>query len=180
MRLSGNSPSPKTRSDLGWDALLVELSQRARTRRGAELCRLTAPLGTIDEAQARMAEIGEAQALHDRAEPLPLVGVRELDQVVERAERSGILTGESLCDVAATLAVVGRVLAHVRAVRKVAPRLFSRAALLDPLDFVQRTIAQSFECIELSPSQQPRLADHASPELAALRRRAQKAREELE
>ncbi len=173
-------PNPKTRSDLGWDALLVELAGRARTRRGAELCRRTAPLDTIEEAHARMAEIGEARALYDRGEPLPLDGVRELDQVVERAERSGVLTSESLCDVAATLVVTARVLQHVRGASKIVPRLFGRASLLDPLDTVQRTIARAFESIEASPSAPPRLADHASPELGALRRRAQKAREDLE
>lgn len=173
-------PSSKTRSDLGWDALLVELAGRARTRRGADLCRRLAPLETADEAHARMAEIGEARALYDRAEPLPLDGVRDLDMVIERAERAGVLTGEALVDVAATLAVVQRVITHLRFAGRVVPRLLARAAGLDPLEAVQQTIARAFESLDVSPGTTPRLADHASPELASLRRRAHKAKEELE
>lgn len=179
--MSATALSAKTRSDLGWDALLVELSSRARTRRGANLCRQTAPLPTIAEAHARMAEIDEARALYDRGEPLPLDGVRELDMVVERAERSGVLTAEALCDVAATLQTVARVLSAVRMAGRVVPKLLARATGLDPLDTVQRTIAGAFESLDAAGSSgPPRLADHASPELASLRRRAQKAREELE
>src|SRR5438477_7008033 len=93
----------KTRVDLGWDLLLEHLAPRARTDGGAVLARALAPAGTIEAARARLAEIDEARALRDAGHPLPLDGVKPIEEALERAGKGGALPPPLLRDVAQTL-----------------------------------------------------------------------------
>jgi DNA mismatch repair protein MutS2 len=166
----------KTRADLGWGTLLDELASRARTRRGADLARALAPFSNLDDARARHAEVSEARALHDLGAPLPLDGVRDLDEALPRAEKGGVLEGALLRDVGSTAAAGARVKQHLRSGR--APRLLGRAILIDELDELSEPIGRSFD--EGTVDGKVRLSDRASPALGSLRRRAQVVREELE
>src|SRR4051812_27877358 len=94
----------KTRSDLGWGALLDELAGRTRTRRGGNLARALEPMSSLDDARARHEEVSEARALRDSGEALPLDGVRDLDEALPRAEKGGVLEGSLLRDVGSTAA----------------------------------------------------------------------------
>jgi DNA mismatch repair protein MutS2 len=166
----------KTRADLGWGALLDELANRTRTRRGANLARALAPLPRLEDARARHDEITEARALRDTGDALPLDGVRDLDEALPRAEKGGVLEGALLIDVGSTAAAGARVKKHLG--RGKAPRLLGRALLLDELEELSDPIARSFD--DGMVDGKVRLSDRASPALGSLRRRAQVVREELE
>ena len=166
--------SAKTRADLGWDALTAELARRAHTARGAALCRSVEPLADLDAARARHEEVSEARALLDAGAQLPLDGVRQLDEALERAGKGGALDPQALRNVASTLTAGARVRRHLA--HRSSPRLQGRAALIADLDDVSGPIDDAFEPAEGST----RLSDRASPSLGGLRRRAQKVREELE
>jgi DNA mismatch repair protein MutS2 len=166
----------KTRRDLGWDQLLEELAKRARTPRGAGLSRALEPLADLDAARARHEEVAEARALRDTAEGLPLDGVRDLDEALARAAKSGALEPQLLRDVASTLTAGARVRHHLIEKSTRAPRLLGRAALIHDLDDVSGPIDDAFE-----PGRDvARLSDRASPALGGLRKRAAQVREELE
>jgi DNA mismatch repair protein MutS2 len=179
----------KTRTDLGWDQLLEHLAERARTVRGQRLCRALAPIGDVDALRARHDEVSEARALRDVGEGLPLEGVRDIDEALRRAGKSGALDPQALRDVASTLAAAATVRRHLTARSTRAPRLVGRAALIDELVEVWEPIEDAFEGGGIEPAapdagpdaiSRPRLADRASPMLATLRRRALAVREELE
>src|SRR5436305_584004 len=131
---------PKTRRDLGWDTLLEELGNRARTPRGGALARALEPLADIDAARARHDEVGEARALRDTGEGLPLDGVRDLDEALARAAKSGALEPQLLRDVASTLTAGARVRHHLIERASRAPRLLGRAMLITDLDEVSGPI----------------------------------------
>jgi DNA mismatch repair protein MutS2 len=168
----------KTRADLGWDALLALLAARTRSARGAALARALEPLADADAARARHLEVGEARALRDTGEALPLDGVCDLDAELPRAAKGGVLDPPVLRDVASTLAAGAAVRRHLLARGPRAPRLLGRAALIAELDEVSQPIADAFEPGAVDGKL--RLADRASPALGGLRRRALAVREELE
>src|SRR3954468_5621045 len=167
--------SAKTRRDLGWDALVEELASRTRTGRGAVLARAVSPLPDLDAARARHDEVGEARALRDTGEGLPLDGVRDLDEALGRAAKGGALEPQLLRDVASTLTTGARVREHLFSRATRAPRLLGRATLISDLDDVSGPIDDAFE-----PGSAAKLSDRASAALGGLRRKAQKVREELE
>ena len=134
-----------------------------------------APLEDLDAAGARHAEVSEARALRDTGDALPLDGVRELGEGLERAAKGGALEPQLLRDVASTLNAGARVRRHLIERSDRAPRLLGRAALVADLDDISGPIDDAFE-----PTSEARLSDRASPALGGLRRHAQKVREELE
>ncbi len=171
--------------DLGWDKLLAELTKRARSRRGATLCAAIGPLD-IDAALARQREIGEARALRDEAQPMPLDGVHDLADALSRSEKGGALEPAALVDIASTLRAGAAAKRHVLKRRAIAPGLSGRAVLIDELDELASMLERAFRggSTEEGGSESgptgPRLADGASPALSSLRRRTRQIREELE
>jgi DNA mismatch repair protein MutS2 len=193
----------KTLADLGWPTLLEELARRAHTRRGAIACRELAPLDGAEAIGARQREIGEARALHDTAQPLPLDGVRDLEASLRRSEKGGALEPAALVDIAATLRAGAAVRSHLAKRRAEAPHLCGRAALIAPLDELAELLERAFRSTGAAPAPAgtplasragkaavepgpdagpagPRLADGASPALGGLRKRARQIRDELE
>src|SRR5258706_15401477 len=118
----------KTRADLAWDALCVELAARTRTPRGAALARALDLLPEVDAARARHAEVSEARALRDTGDALPLDGVQPIDADLPRAAKGGILDPAMLRDVASTLRAGAATRRHLVARGGRAPRLLGRAA----------------------------------------------------
>ncbi len=171
--------SEKTRRDLGWDLLLAQLADRARTRRGIDLARTLTLYAEhdIDGARARIDEIREARALRDQGEPLPLDGIADLDEALDRAAKGGVLEAGVLRDVGSTLSCGARVLDHFAQFGQVAPRLSGRVALIHELESLTTPLDRAFE---EGDGRVVRLADRASPALAGLRRRAHAVRDELE
>ncbi len=180
-----------TLEQLGWPTILAELSRRAHTRRGAGLCAALAPLDGRDRVLVRQKEIAEARALHDAAEPLPLSGIRDLEEALRRSEKGGALDPSALVEVAGTLRAGAAARRHLLRKPAAHPHLAGRAAVIAELDDLADMIERAFqrggeahptpsgEGDDTAPSG-PRLADGASPMLSSLRRRARQIREELE
>ncbi|MEO6954828.1 MAG: Smr/MutS family protein [Polyangia bacterium] len=171
-----------TLAELGWPSLLVELTRRARTRRGETLCRALVPFTERSAILLRQREIGEARALHDDAQPMVLEGVRDLEDSLRRSEKGGALEPGALVDVAVTLRAGAALRKHLLRNRDGRPTLAGRAALISDLDELADMLERAFvrgESEEGGPAG-PRIADGASPALGGLRRRARAIREELE
>ena len=176
-----------TLAALGWPTLLDEVARRARTRRGIALVQALGPLPERGAIEERQREIGEARALHDAARPLPLDGVRDLETSLRRSEKGGALDPAALVDVAATLRAGAAARRHLLQRRTETPRLAARAVLVAELADLASMIEHAFRAgggeappADATAPTGPRLSDGASPELAGLRRRARKIRDELE
>jgi DNA mismatch repair protein MutS2 len=170
--------SAKTRADLGWNDLLSNLASRTRSKRAHAAALALEALADLDAIRSRQEEVQEARALRDRSAPLPLGEMRDLEEVLARSEKGGILEPQSLRDVAITLRTAASVRRHLSGRAKEAPRLLGRAALIAPLEDLWERIGNAFEDGPSGTSL--RLSDRASPALSGLRRGAQRLREELE
>ncbi len=162
----------KTLEDLAWGDLLAHLAERCHTERGAAAARALPFCATAAGAAARIAEVAEARLLHQLQAPLPLGGVRTIDDLLGRVEKGGDLVGAELVAVGETVAAFARVKRHLAERRETAPRLHELADPLRELPHVSGPILDSFE-------EGGRLADHASTELGPMRRKVAKLHEEL-
>ena len=101
---------PATLDALDWPAVCEALATHARTRRGAAAC-LALPLfahaSLAREAYAEVEEVGEAWR---RADDVPVGGVADVADPVERAARGAVLEAEDLREIGGT----ARVLAGLR------------------------------------------------------------------
>src|SRR5690349_17496280 len=92
----------KTLADLEWQRLEAEVSKHLRA---AVSGRFVLPLaGTFEATEQALAETGEALSLLQHGEPLPLDGIRNIDQHLLRIERHGDLEVVAMNEVRVTLA----------------------------------------------------------------------------
>lgn len=115
-----------------------------------------------EEARARLAETSEARTLIDGPGPAPLGGVSDLSATLRRLGKRGVLSVHELQDLAATLSTCHAV-GHFFARRsEEAPRLFSWACALVPLQDLEGDITACFDS-------EGQVRDAVSPILASAR-----------
>jgi DNA mismatch repair protein MutS2 len=150
----------KTLSDLEWQRLERAVSTQLR---GPVALDFRLPLAdTREGAETALAETGEALAVLQAGEPLPLDGIRDIALHLTRVERHGDLEASQLHEVRTTLGAA-RVLRKFLAARRVQLAHLSAACPIDPsLDRLTDTLDDA-----LDPD--GTLADHASSELRRLR-----------
>lgn len=169
---SAASPLPhKSLLDLGWPHLVEALAARCHTTRGAAAARAIAPL-ELAAAQARIAEIAEARALHASNAAPPFGGIEDIHEALDRAERAGTLAPEQLVAVGRTTAGQARLRRHLHSWVDLCPRLFAHADPIQELSHVSGPLADSFD-------EAGRLVDHASAALGPLRRKLAGLHEDL-
>ncbi|MBM4360037.1 MAG: Smr/MutS family protein [Deltaproteobacteria bacterium] len=110
-------------NDLEWRALVLSLAGRCLGEAAAARLRLLEPAATRAEARRRHDEVSEAFATLAEGEPLPLVGVESMDELLVRLSRGGEAR-------ALELVVIARMLSGARSLRAF---LRSRAAILPTL-----------------------------------------------
>ena len=120
-------------------------------------------LATIDLARERAKEITEARDLSSRDAALPLGGIVDIAQAIERVRKAAALDAAELVAVATTGRALTRLRAHLREHAEVAPRLAARAAAIADLGHVYHPILEAFDA-------DGKLVDHASDQLGPLRR----------
>jgi DNA mismatch repair protein MutS2 len=155
----------RTRTELGWPLVLDALSARCRTPAGRRRA-LDLPFQpTAADAREALARVGEARALSELAVSLPLGGVGEVEPLLDRAARGGVLEPLALREVAALVraGVRTRHALHGRAAE--APRLWAVAEVLGESPAIADRIERAIE-----PS--GAISERASPELAQARERA--------
>ena len=155
---------PKTRTDLAWPRLCEELALRCHTERGSAVARALPFAPDAESARERIAKVAEARLMWQLAAPMPFGGIRDVELLVERAEKGGVLEGFELLAVGETVAALARLRRHVLAHRGEAPRL---ADIVEPVLELAHVSGPILDCIGADG----RLHDHASPALGALRKR---------
>jgi DNA mismatch repair protein MutS2 len=154
---------PKIAEALGWTELLGRLAELCQTVPGQERARALPLLPDEDSVNRELAEVAEARTLHDRGDPPPFGTIFDLRLPLKRLEKEGVLEGPTLCQVAETLRSGARLSRFLRDRGDELPRLGTIAARIAPLDGVSGPILEAFD-------EGGVLSDHASEELARLRR----------
>jgi len=155
--------SAKALEDLGWPTLVDHWARRCATKRGEARVRAAQLLETIERARERASEITEARALSASSAPLPLGGISEISNAIERVRKSAALEAPELVAVATTGRALSRLRAHLREHDELAPRLAARGQTIADLGHVYHPILEAFD-------EDGKLHDHASEALGPLRR----------
>jgi DNA mismatch repair protein MutS2 len=156
--------SPKTRADLGWDAVLAALAARTHTDRGAARARDLPLFADARAARQRLGEVAEARLLTSLGAAMPFGGLRDVGELTLRAQKGGVLEAAELYFVGETVAAVARLRRHLLAHKAEAPALAAHVESLLDLAHVSGPIG---DCI----GEGGHIHDHASPALGPLRRR---------
>jgi DNA mismatch repair protein MutS2 len=153
---------PKTRSDLEWDRILASLASRCAGPPGRGLALALPFAATRDEARACLEQSAEATRLLQDGRSLPVGGVDDVREALDRARVGGVLANVELRS-------IGRMLGAARALRRFlasrraeVPALFAACSTDPTLDTLADEISESFD-------PEGTLADRASPRLRELR-----------
>jgi DNA mismatch repair protein MutS2 len=147
---------------LEWPRLCQHLATFAATKLGAAAAQRLPIPATRDRTLALLAQTCDAYLLETQLDRgLPLGGVTDIGESLERAERQGVLSGEALLDLASTLAAM-------RQVRRVIDATEGLTVLPD-LVAELRTYPELEQDIHHCIEDNGRVSDRASPKLAGIR-----------
>ncbi|MCA9607770.1 MAG: endonuclease MutS2, partial [Myxococcales bacterium] len=151
----------KALHDLSWERVVQAVADRCTGPLRERLDEL--PLADrYEDAALALRETAEARRLIALADPLPLDGIREVGQSLDRLERQGLLDGPELRAIASTLGAA-RVLRRFLARHREDAAALRDACGTDPtLDDLQDELTRAIE-------PDGTLADGASRELGRLR-----------
>ncbi len=155
-----SSPDPGTLTALDWPVLLAALARHARTQRGA-VATASAPLaGDRDHVLRRYAAVTELLAVEVEGERIPVGGVSDIAELLDRTARGEVLEGHELLEIGRTLESLERLVHHLVTRQEVCPTL---AGLTEPIELdpsLTGLLVRSFDAQgELSESEYPELAD---------------------
>jgi DNA mismatch repair protein MutS2 len=148
----------------GWPEIAGALAERCRLANGRHQALALPFLGSAAEAGEALATVSEARELAELRLALPLGGLTDLDALLERAAKGGILEPPALRECAALVRAAARTRRALALRATASPRLWALAGpLSDDL-----SLADSIDrAVEPSGA----ISDRASPELAAARER---------
>jgi len=156
--------------DLEWTRLTAAVLNRCN---GESAKRRGVPLAATLEATLRgMRETAEALRLMQNGDPLPLSGLRDVEEHLGRLERQGTLDGPALGDVMALLRVGSTLRRYLSSHRATASALSDACAIDPSLDQLSDALADSMD-------EHGILHDHASTTLHKLRREVADLRERI-
>lgn len=156
----------KTLEDLQWDLLLENLSRWCISEE-ARLTALRLPfLHHRESVDRRLREVEEAVRLISADTAPPLSGLTSTGAALEHARRGGTLDAEALINVSRVAHTAQETQQYFQSRQHLAPLLAQPGLDLQAVPEVVNTIRRAFD-----PS--GRLADHASPDLGAMRRRVE-------
>lgn len=157
---------------LDWPQLLEAVARRCHSD-GAREVAVRMPL--LDDAllvERRLGEVSQVIAMFDACDAVVGITVTDMEDILLRAERGAVLSGEDLTAVAGNLATFRAVRRFFEVRREDAPLLWGYAEDIDPASDLERRLSASFDA-------EGRLVDAASPELSQLRERGRRLAESL-
>jgi DNA mismatch repair protein MutS2 len=155
----------RTLEDLGFTEVLKALAGRCRMEAGQRRALARPFLSSREEVEQALALVEEAQKLKDSGRTLPLGGLRDVQNDIERAAKGGMLEPRELIAVSDLLASMSRASEVLQEQRDGFPELAARGKRLPDLLSLAQKISKAIE-----PSGE--ISDRASPELADARAKA--------
>ncbi|MFO0557484.1 MAG: Smr/MutS family protein [Polyangiales bacterium] len=159
------SSREKTAADLEWSALLDRLAERCTSNLGAARARAITPAETLDDARLRYERLREALDLASRGDMLPIDGVTDVVEFVDRLERGADGTAAELHALRQLLRQAHTLRRFVGTHRETHPALATALGTDPALDKLLATLDFAIDA-------DGGLADRASVDLAQARRRA--------
>jgi DNA mismatch repair protein MutS2 len=162
----------KTAADLEWSPLLERLAERCSSLPGAARARAIVPAESIEEARARHARLRDALALAGRGDAIPIDGVTDVTELLDRLVRGGDGTSNELHQLRALLRQSHTLRRFAGAHREGHPAL-AQALTSDP------SLDRLLATLDFAIDPDGGLADRASADLAHARRRAGEMRQRV-
>ena len=100
---------------LDWSVITEQLAQHARTGRGQVASAQVDLTPDLAEAECRYRAVAEVDQLESEGERVPLGSIHDLRQVLDRAERGGVLDASDLQQVRDTMVGIHRLQGWVMA-----------------------------------------------------------------
>lgn len=168
------SIAAQTLTTLEFPKIRAQLARYTAFAASRELALALEPATLLEDVRRALDLTSEARALLDALPDTSVGGVRDVRPAVNHAARGGILDGVSLLEVAGTLAAT-RTLRHrlLRLEAECYPLLLELAHLLPLLPPIEEELLHAI-------GDDGQLHDHATPELARLRREIRVAFERLQ
>jgi DNA mismatch repair protein MutS2 len=138
---------------------------------GRSAADIMAPMRSFEEARQAMAEAAEAMEYAQLEGGLPLDGISDVDPLLERVEREGVLTGPELLTVGAFLIACARCNRDVQDNERY-PILAGYAAALDPCRELADEISKAID-------EEGNVRDDATPVLTAIRKNIARKKDEI-
>ncbi len=164
---------PSALAEVGFPALCGALAARARTPMGKARCLALPLLAGRAEVDRHLAQVEEARARLRAADAPPLADLGDVGAQLARAERSGLLEGPELSEVAGFARACSRLRGWLD---DRAPQMPLGAPEAEALADLPALAAQ----IDMAIEPGGRIADRASPPLAQARDRVRLLRRQLE
>ncbi|MBN2009538.1 endonuclease MutS2 [candidate division KSB1 bacterium] len=159
---------------LEFDKLLERLASLTISPLGDEQIASLSPLDQLSTIETALTEVTELREILDFDDPFPIDGLEDIRPAIKRAAVTGNYLGpEELAHVCTTLAVFRRIKKYVADRPGKYPHLSQHVREMTPLSSIEKEIER---CIDL---QNHTIYDHASPNLARLRRSIESSRQKL-
>jgi DNA mismatch repair protein MutS2 len=164
--------SDRTLAALDWDVLLAALARHARTPRGMDRAAVLTLAESAEEARDRYAEVAEVQAVEEEGDRVPVGGVVDVVDEVERAARGATLEPAELRGILTSLLAMQALHRWGEENAREAPRVAGQARniTLDPA--LIATLSTAFD-------PQGNLSEQRWPELGTMRRRIDHLRDRI-
>ncbi len=164
--------SDRTLGALDWDVLLAALARHARTPRGMARAEELVLAASAQEARERYAEVAEVRAVEEEGERVPVGGVVDVVDEVERAARGATLEPADLRGILTSLRALHALRLWADDHASDTPRLtaIARMIVIDP--GLLATLGDAFDALG-------RLSEARWPELGVMRRRIEHLRDRI-
>ena len=155
--------NPGVRATLEYHKIIALLADRTGSIMARELAEALEPVSDRDEVRKRLEETAEARGIYLTAVHVPLGGIRDIREYLQRAEIGAALDTEELLAVGSTLYAARRVKTFFAECERPLPVL---GPLVDAI-----TLLRHLEtAIDNTVNENGQIRDDASPELSRLRR----------
>ncbi len=147
---------------LEYRKVLDRLAAHTSNRLGHEAAFALTPTHLLEIVLRRLKETREAKSLLDSDTGMPLGGIHDIRAIVERAQKTQVLTAGELLDVGATAAASRRLKTYLLKRAEIVPLLAEIAGNIPQFPMIESAVADSI-------SDGGEVRDSATPELARVR-----------
>lgn len=148
----------RTLAILEFDQIREQLKEYTVSGLGKRLVDRLKPYTQMGAVENALRETTEAAELLGGGARVPLHGLADVSELVERVESGGVLAAGELLKLGDLLRGCGEMSRYMQGKRQVAPSLSAYAAGIVPLDELEEIIAASIEGSRVSSTASPRLA----------------------
>ncbi|GAB5534046.1 MAG: endonuclease MutS2 [Rubricoccaceae bacterium] len=158
---------------LGFTTIRRQLEGHARTPYGRERLADLAPSPDLDRVTERLSRAGEATAIVQSGNPLPVASASDVRPTLAKlSPKNAVLDGDELAEVASVVVATRRLHDGLHARKEEAPGLWEVAKRITVLKALEDRIGRTVD-------EQGRVRDDASPELSRLTREIHKRQGQL-